>query len=75
MAFRAPLSYRRPRFGLLDDILEVVCGNNISFAEYQKTLRLALPSWFRKLSIETGGGGREVMKDQSSAILLLLPSV
>ena len=44
------MSYRRPNFGLLDDLLKVAYGNNTSFAEYQMTFWLALPSWIRKLS-------------------------
>ena len=48
--FQAFLSYWRPNFGLLDDSLKVAYGNNASFAEYQTTFWLALPSWFRKLS-------------------------
>ena len=40
-----------PYFGLLDDILKVAYGNKTSFAEFQMTFWLALPSWFRKVSI------------------------
>ena len=53
--FQAFLSYRRPHFGLLDDLLKVAYGNNASIAEYQTTFWLALPSWFRKLSIVPPG--------------------
>ena len=49
--FQASLSYRRPHFGLLGDILTVAYGKNTSFAEYQMTFWLALPSWFCKFSI------------------------
>ena len=45
------MSYRVPYFGLLDDILKVAYGNKTCFAEFQMTFWLALPSWFRKLSI------------------------
>ena len=32
--FQASLSYRRPHFGLLEDLLKVAYENNTSFAEY-----------------------------------------
>ena len=44
------MSYRRPHFGLLDDISKVEYGNNTSFTEYQMTFWLAFPTWFRNLS-------------------------
>ena len=43
-----------PYFGLLDDILHVAYGNKICVAEFQMKFWLALPSWFRKLSICSG---------------------
>ena len=47
--FQISLSYRGPYLGLLDDISKVAYGNNASFAGFQMTLCLALPSWFHKL--------------------------
>ena len=54
-SFHASLSYRGPHFGLLDDISKVAYGNKTFFEEFQKTFWLALPSWFRKLSIASVG--------------------
>ena len=54
------MSYWRPHFYLSDDMLKVAYGNNTSFAEYQLTFWLALPSWFRKLS--SVFAGNDVLK-------------
>ena len=50
--FQASLSYRRPHFGLLDDILKVAYGNNTCFEEYQITFCPALSFWFLKSLID-----------------------
>ena len=48
--FQASLRGKRPRFDLLDDVLKVPEGINTTFAEYEMTFQLALPSWLCKLS-------------------------
>ena len=47
-SFQAFLSYRKPRYDLLDDVLKVVCRNDTCFAEYQMTFWLDLPKSSRK---------------------------